>query len=94
MTSQTNEAVVDHIMKCIELATVESNVYVGTIHSVKGLEFDIVHLIGVNGKSFPVYKNEEQMNVYYVGCTRAKKELVVWNSSIGYDEEVESNDVV
>lgn len=94
LTSQTNEAVVDHIMKCIELATVESNVYVGTIHSVKGLEFDIVHLIGVNGKSFPVYKNEEQMNVYYVGCTRAKKELVVWNSSIGYEEEVESNDVV
>lgn len=34
------------------------------------------------------------MNVYYVGCTRAKKELVVWNSSIGYEEEVESNDVV
>ncbi len=56
----------------------ENGLYVGTIHSAKGLEYDSVHLIGVNGKSFPVFKNEDQMNCFYVGCTRAKTKLTLW----------------
>lgn len=55
-----------------------SDLYVGTIHSSKGLEYDSVHLIGVNGKSFPAFKNEDQMNCFYVGCTRAKNKLTLW----------------
>lgn len=53
-----------------------SSIYVGTIHSVKGLEFDDVYLIGVNDISFKL-KNEENNNLYYVGITRAKNHLTV-----------------
>ena len=77
LADQTTESVLAYLFNQIEISTTESNVYVGTIHSVKGLEFDIVHLIGVNGKSFPLTK-EEQLNLYYVGCTRAKRELTIW----------------
>lgn len=80
LEDQTNAAVVDYLLKEIESSRVEANIYVGTIHSVKGLEFDIVHLLGVNGKSFPLTK-EAQLNLYYVGCTRAKHELYVWMSN-------------
>ena len=53
-----------------------SSVYVGTIHSVKGLEYDNVILSGVDGKTFPL-SNEENLNLYYVGITRAKNQLFV-----------------
>ena len=53
-----------------------SSIYVGTIHSVKGLEFDDVYLIGVNDISFKL-KNEENNNLYYVGITRARNHLTV-----------------
>ena len=53
--------------------------YVGTIHSVKGLEFDVVHLLNVGSKSFSI-SSEEQRNLYYVGCTRAKSKLYIWTS--------------
>ena len=56
---------------------VESSLYVGTIHSVKGLEYDIVHVVGVNGKSFRL-KGEEMLNLFYVACTRARDELYVY----------------
>lgn len=66
----------------------ESGLYVGTIHSSKGLEYDSVHLVGINGKSFPAFKNEDQMNCFYVGCTRAKTKLTLWvDDPIGrYDQ--------
>lgn len=75
---------IDIIAKCIDylhadIAKSNVPIYIGTIHSVKGLEYDIVHLIGVGSKSFPI-TNEEQRNIYYVGCTRAKKKLYVWKS--------------
>lgn len=55
----------------------ETSLYVGTIHSVKGLEFDTVYVYGVNSKYFNIYENEENMNLYYVACTRAKNNLVI-----------------
>lgn len=54
-----------------------SGVYVGTIHSVKGLEYDEVHLIGVMGKSFKL-DNEDNLNCFYVGVTRAKSKLYIY----------------
>ena len=72
------------ILKCIEYlksntAQVKAPIYIGTVHSVKGLEYDVVHLLGVGSKSFNL-KDEEQYNIYYVGCTRAKSKLYVWKS--------------
>lgn len=81
LDSESNESIIQYVMQIADRSTVNTNIYVGTIHSVKGLEFDIVHLLGVNGKSFPINKNEEQKNLYYVGCTRAKKSLTIWVSN-------------
>lgn len=55
---------------------VNSDIYIGTIHSVKGLEFDNVILVGVEGKAFPL-DNDDNLNLYYVGITRAKHNLQV-----------------
>lgn len=52
--------------------------YIGTIHSVKGLEYDAVHILNVGGKYFPI--NKEHMNVFYVAITRAKKKLDIWKN--------------
>lgn len=54
-----------------------SDIYVGTVHSVKGLEFDNVYIFGVDGSTFKL-NNEENKNIYYVAITRAKKHLVVF----------------
>lgn len=56
---------------------VESLVYVGTIHSAKGLEYDNVFIPGVGSKSFKL-DSEEQKNIFYVGITRAKTNLTVF----------------
>lgn len=60
--------------------TSDTGIYVGTIHSSKGLEYDIVHVYGVNSKAFNPYKNEDERNCYYVACTRAKSKLIIHNS--------------
>lgn len=62
----------------MESQTSSEGVYVGTIHSVKGAEFDIVHVLGVGGKSFPVFNTEDNMACFYVACTRAKNQLHIW----------------
>lgn len=55
----------------------KSSVYVGTIHSSKGLEYDVVHVMGVDDNLFPL-KDEEMKNLFYVACTRAKNRLYVY----------------
>ena len=65
----------------------ESNIYVGTVHSVKGLEYDNVMLLGVNDKCWKL-DNEDNLNLYYVGITRAKKKLFIFK----YEEEQEDKD--
>ena len=56
----------------------QSLLYIGTIHSVKGLEYDNVVLTGVDGRSFKL-NNEENLNLNYVGVTRAKENLfILW----------------
>ena len=51
-------------------------VTVGTIHSVKGLEFDSVIVSNVNSGMFKL-NTEECQNLFYVACTRAKRNLTV-----------------
>lgn len=55
----------------------EHRVYVGTIHSSKGLEYGHVYLMGVNDGMF-VLDSEEMLNLYYVGITRAMDRLTIF----------------
>lgn len=55
----------------------KSSIYVGTVHSSKGLEYDNVFLIGPGGKSFPL-STEEDLNLRYVGVTRARTNLYIY----------------
>ena len=54
-----------------------AEIYIGTIHSVKGLEYDTVYVLGVDGPSFKLV-TEEDKNVFYVAATRAKNRLIVY----------------
>lgn len=73
----SNDDIIEYMKKYFETAKPESDVYVGTIHSSKGLEYDIVYLVGVNGSSFKL-NCEDNLNCYYVGVTRAKEKLYVY----------------
>lgn len=53
------------------------SLYIGTVHSSKGLEYDRVLLMNVNTPSFRL-DNEDNLNIHYVGVTRAKSELYVF----------------
>ncbi|MDR2754954.1 MAG: ATP-dependent helicase [Planctomycetaceae bacterium] len=59
-----------------------SGITLGTVHSVKGLGFDIVFLMGMNEGTFPDYRSfkdnnslAEEQNNAYVALTRAKRLL-------------------
>lgn len=66
----------------------DSNVTLGTIHSVKGGEADNVILTSNITKN--VYRNLEENpdsehRVFYVGCTRTKKRLIIMNATSKYE---------
>ncbi|MFV1457584.1 3'-5' exonuclease, partial [Bacillus mycoides] len=62
------------------------NLQISTLHSVKGLEYDIVYMVGLDNDLFPCLGTdddiedkealEEERRLFYVGSTRAKKKLV------------------
>lgn len=60
-----------------------SSVSIGTFHSSKGREFDIVVFYATNGDVFPNRyeksdeKRKEARRLFYVGITRPKKELII-----------------
>lgn len=60
----------------------KNGITISTVHSVKGLEYDYVFLVGFEENIFPNtfrfesdYELEEERRVAYVACTRAKKKL-------------------
>lgn len=57
--------------------SMQASVYVGTIHSSKGLEYNDVYLMGVYDKMFKI-NSDEMRNLYYVGATRARNRLYVF----------------
>ena len=61
-----------------------SELYVGTIHSVKGLEYDNVFVMNVNSYCFKINSSEEMSNLYYVACTRAKNRLFIYKIAFGF----------
>ena len=88
VTITTNATTVSEVIKyLIDVIDndISSDIYVGTIHSSKGLEYDNVYLVGVNGSYFKL-TNEENMNLYYVGITRAKSNLHVFYTNDSDDE--------
>ena len=58
-------------------------VLLSTLHGVKGLEFDKVYILNVNEGSMPYRKAvlepaiEEERRLFYVGMTRARKQLTL-----------------
>lgn len=54
-----------------------TNLYVGTIHSSKGLEYDNVFVMNVGSYSFRL-ETEEMKNLFYVAITRARNRLFVY----------------
>jgi len=71
-----------------EIETTYDNVlFLSTIHSAKGLEWEYVYLIDVNNYEFPNVQNayytdelenmEEERRLFYVACSRAKKYLTI-----------------
>jgi len=53
------------------IAADEKSIFVSTIHKSKGREFDNVYLLS----SIPDSRNVDDMRTYYVGLTRAKRNL-------------------
>ena len=54
-----------------------SEIYVGTIHSVKGLEYDNVFVMNVGSYNFKL-NSEDEKNLFYVAITRAKNRLFIY----------------
>lgn len=70
-------------------------VTLSTLHSVKGLEYDKVWILNVNQGTIP-YKRaklaaeiEEERRLFYVGMTRARKELVLCHVHRRFEKEME-----
>ena len=92
---EANEATLDSFLELVALQSdVDSADFDGeevtlmTVHSAKGLEFDVVHVTGLEQGMFPYIKrsdmfmeapsvdeNEEERRLCYVAMTRARKRL-------------------
>ncbi len=71
-------SIVNFLIECT-VKEESSRTYVGTIHSVKGLEYNHVIVLGVGDNMFKL-DSEENKNLYYVAVTRAKNHLTVFTS--------------
>lgn len=70
-------------------------VTLSTLHSVKGLEYDKVWILNVNQGIIPYRKAklpleiEEERRLFYVGMTRARRELVLCHVHRRFEKEME-----
>jgi len=70
---------------------IEDKITMMTIHSAKGLEYDTVFLVGLEEGLFPLGQTisepmqlEEERRLFYVGATRARKQLVLSSAARRY----------
>lgn len=75
----TSEGIITYLINGIASSS-RNGIYVGTIHSVKGLEFDSVAVINIGSHFFAV-DTEEEENLLYVACTRARTNLGLFQDS-------------
>ena len=75
----------------------ESAVVLSTMHGVKGLEFDVVFIVGAvegvipHDKSMQPMELEEERRLFYVGVTRAKDSLFISSPKSRYAKETENS---
>ena len=73
----------------------KSGVSISTLHSVKGLEYDCVYILDVNEGVMPYQKAvltediEEERRMFYVGMTRARKQLTLCTVKERFDKKME-----
>lgn len=79
------------LMSDIDNMDSSENVTVATVHSVKGLEFPVVFVIGVEDGIFPISRAfdrhddmEEERRLMYVAITRAKDRLFISHTTSRY----------
>ena len=70
----------------------QEHLVLSTIHQAKGLEWDVVFLIGLIDNQFPHPKSEddpaqfeEERRLFYVAATRARRELYLLHSVTRFD---------
>ena len=69
------------LMSDIDSDDGSESVTIATVHSAKGLEFDVVFVVGCEEKIFPIIRMgdendmQEERRLMYVAVTRAKKQL-------------------
>ncbi len=103
---KTNEEWLEHIERCEEIEKEHKNrmtqaqtdgsdrISFLTMHGAKGLEFDLVFIIGVNEKITPYKKAkldaelEEERRMFYVAITRARKRLLITHTKIKNGKEM------
>ncbi len=73
-------------------APASDSIVLSTVHQAKGLEWDVVFVMGVVDGQFPHSKSikeelaiEEERRLFYVALTRAKKFLIITSPAMGFD---------
>ena len=56
-----------------------SGIFFSTVHSIKGLEFDHVFILGQSWQAKPGDEMEEERRLYYVGMSRARETLQLFS---------------
>lgn len=88
---------IDGLLGFSKRLDIEEKVKVMTIHKSKGLEFPVVFIAGVNDGLLPHEKSDninEERRLFYVGLTRAEKELYISSTMFYRDRDMEISDFI
>jgi DNA helicase-2/ATP-dependent DNA helicase PcrA len=87
--SNPDKTLVDYLSEISLIADIDNwedrknAIVLMTLHSAKGLEFEVVFIVGCEEGLLPLRRDgevediEEERRLFYVGCTRAKKQLYI-----------------